>query len=197
MRKLTLFFMLFMIVILVFAAGCGKSEQTKKLTSRPVAARPVGAAPSAAAPAPAEAPAAAPSEAPVETKSVEYKSGKRGKYIEKVLKTDAWNENCFSYPAGEYGKRISGKLVQGWLRGANRDNILSRRQKPCQSMFATSMRVKVTESCRRSMATKTTSSWFSYQQLFKASKSLTRRIPFLGQKKILRNFGIILISKIQ
>jgi uncharacterized protein YkwD len=57
------------------------------------------------------------------------KSAKRGQYIKKLLKTDVWNENCFSYPRREYDKRISGKLVQGWLRGANRDNILSRRFK--------------------------------------------------------------------
>jgi uncharacterized protein YkwD len=55
------------------------------------------------------------------------KSAKRGRYIAKLLKTDVWNENCFSYPKGEYDKRIRGKLVQGWLRGANRDNILNRR----------------------------------------------------------------------
>jgi uncharacterized protein YkwD len=54
------------------------------------------------------------------------KSAKRGQYIKKVLKTDVWNENCFSYPKREYDKRISGKVVQGWLRGANRDNILDK-----------------------------------------------------------------------
>jgi len=69
MRKLTLFFMLFMMVILVFAAGCGKDESEKKLTSRPVAAKPVGGEPSAPAEAPAEVPET-PSETPVETKSV-------------------------------------------------------------------------------------------------------------------------------
>jgi uncharacterized protein YkwD len=57
------------------------------------------------------------------------KSARRGKYIEKVLKTDVWGENCFAYSQREYARRISGKLVQGWLRGANRDNILSRRYK--------------------------------------------------------------------
>jgi hypothetical protein len=66
MRKLTLFFMLFMMVILVFAAGCGKEESGKKLTSRPVAAQPVGAEPSA----PAEVPSETPSETPVETKTI-------------------------------------------------------------------------------------------------------------------------------
>jgi hypothetical protein len=73
MRKLVLLFMLFVAVVLVFAAGCGKEESGKKITSRPVAAKPVGAEPSAPAESPADVPettSEAPSEAPVEARSV-------------------------------------------------------------------------------------------------------------------------------
>jgi uncharacterized protein YkwD len=53
---------------------------------------------------------------------------KRADQLRKMFGTIFVGENCFSYPARDYVKRISGRLVPGWLRApANRTNILNRR----------------------------------------------------------------------
>jgi uncharacterized protein YkwD len=55
---------------------------------------------------------------------------KRAAQLLKMFGTIFVGENCFSYPAKDYVKRISGRLVPGWLRTpANRTNILNRRFK--------------------------------------------------------------------